>query len=68
MTKRLLLLPALLLTLAACGGGVKDGNSVEGSDFARPTTITYNGAPLYCIDQGHGLTCDWVRYHMENPK
>jgi len=69
MTKTLaLVLTGLsMLALSACAPSVKDGNSVEGTDFANPTTIIYNGEPLYCIEQGHGLSCDWVRYHLDNP-
>jgi hypothetical protein len=72
MTKRLLALALLALSLTACGlsEDTKNGESVETSnDYSvNIQEVKVNGKPLFCIRSGHGLSCDWVRYHSENPK
>lgn len=59
---------AAIALLSACASQSKDGNYVGDTDGGSigVTTIDYNGHPLYCVERGHALTCDWVRYHAEN--
>lgn len=60
----------LLAALTGCsfnsdseGGDSIKGGKTMGADIR---IFQYNGNNLYCIGSGHGLSCDWVRYHQDN--
>lgn len=68
MKARIFFICLVILTASSCVAQAKDGNfvgSTKGGSIGVKT-IDYNGKPLYCVDETHGLSCDWVRYHHEN--
>jgi hypothetical protein len=56
--------------LTACGDNPDSAPSgVGGSlDSAHYENLRYDGNVLHCVTYMHGISCDWVRYHAENPK
>jgi hypothetical protein len=55
-----------VLALAGC-----TTSKADPADTNSEKVIIYNGKSLHCVIDGIGntrtMSCDWVRYHEENP-